>query len=228
MISQRFTPAFIAAFFITTSLLSAGCTEETSDDILNNDNSSINNDQLSNSLASLPLEDLSLDEIEGLYFMREEEKLAHDVYTTLYKQTAQTIFDNISDSEQTHTNAIKQLIDRYSLTDPVTNDSVGSFQNTTLASLYDTLVAQGSASLIDALLVGALIEEIDIIDIQTQLDTVVDNQDISLVYENLLKGSRNHLRSFVKVLAQQGVNYSPVELTQEQYDSIINSDMETQ
>jgi len=224
-------PRFITTIFIASSLILSACNEESDDDILNydaNSNSSINSNQLSNSLANLPLESLSSAEIDGLFFMREEEKLAHDVYTSLYTQTNQNIFNNISNSEQTHTDAIKQLINRYALTDPVTDNSIGVFQNSTLASLYSTFLAQGSASLIDALLVGALIEEIDIIDIQTELDTVVDNQDITLVYENLLKGSRNHLRSFVKVLAQHGVTYTPVELTQQQYDNIINSEMETQ
>ena len=45
------------------------------------------------------------------------------------------------------------------------------------------------------LLVGALIEEVDINDIQKELDEHVDNQDIVFVYDNLINGSYNHLRA---------------------------------
>jgi hypothetical protein len=69
--------------------------------------------------------------------------------------------------------------------------------------LYDQLVAGGSVSLVEALKVGAAIEEIDIIDLQAAL-ALVDNRDIRLVYENLLSGSRNHLQAFVRALQQQG------------------------
>jgi hypothetical protein len=137
------------------------------------------------------------------------------------------IFNNISNSEQTHTDAVLILLDRYGITDPVGTNDVGIFVNATLQGLYDTLIAQGSASLVDALLVGAAIEEIDIIDIQTQLDSYVDNQDIALVYDNLLKGSRNHLRAFVRNLEAQGMIYLPQYLSQDVYDSIINADLET-
>jgi hypothetical protein len=87
-------------------------------------------------------------------------------------------------------------------------------------------VAQGSASLIDALLVGAAIEEIDIIDIQNLVDALDGNDDIALVYENLMKGSRNHLRAFVRNLEGQGVVYQPQYLSQDVYDAIINADFE--
>ena len=227
------TVSHIAGLFILLSTLLTTACNDTTDDQNNissvdaNGNTTINADRLNKALSKLPLETISLAEEEGLYYMREEEKLAHDVYSFLYTNNGQTIFNNISDSEQTHTNAVKTLIERYNLTDPVINTDIGDFQNTLLQGLYDTLTAQGSASLIDALIVGAAIEEIDIIDIQAQLDTYVDNQDITLVYENLLKGSRNHLRSFVSTLLNQGITYTPQYLDQTVYDDIINSPMET-
>ena len=71
--------------------------------------------------------------------MREEEKLAHDVYVTLYAQWDLPIFQNISRSEQTHTDAVKTLIDRYGLTDPASS-KVGVFTNPDLQALYNDLV----------------------------------------------------------------------------------------
>lgn len=182
---------------------------------------------LNDTLSALPMEDLSDDEIAGLKFMREEEKLARDTYIEMFKIWNLNVFDNISKSEQTHTDAVLDLLVRYGITDPVGDNAVGVFIDEKLQNLYDSLIAQGSASLIDALLVGAAIEEIDIIDIQVQVDDFVDNQDIILVYESLLKGSRNHLRSFVSNLEKQGIVYQPQYLSQQTYDAIVNSAMET-
>ena len=91
-----------------------------------------------------------------------------------------------------------------------------------LQALYDQLVAGGSVSLVEALKVGAAIEEIDIIDLQAAL-ALVDNRDIRLVYENLLSGSRNHLQAFVRALQQQGVVYTPQYLAPADYAAIAGS-----
>ncbi|SMG09071.1 hypothetical protein SAMN05661096_00185 [Marivirga sericea] len=174
-------------------------------------------------IDTLPLEPLSEDEQLSLLFMREEEKLARDVYDFLYSRWSAQIFDNISSSEQTHMDAILALLNRYDLEDPVEGQESGAFVNSDIQQLYDDLTQLGEESSIDALKVGAAIEEIDIIDLKNALDSFVDNQDIEWVYDNLRSGSENHLRSFVKNLAMQGVTYQPQYLTQEEFDAIINS-----
>jgi hypothetical protein len=73
--------------------------------------------------------------------------------------------------------------------------------------------------------VGAVIEEIDMIDINKALLSI-DNQDIVLVYQNLLKGSRNHLRSFVSNLALHGVIYVPQYMPAADYQAIVSSPVE--
>jgi hypothetical protein len=173
-------------------------------------------------IDTLPLEPLSENEQSSLLFMREEEKLARDVYDYLHIIWSAQIFDNISSSEQMHMDAILALLDRYELEDPATGKEPGVFVNSNLQQLYDDLALEGQESIIDALKVGAAIEEIDIIDLKNALDSFVDNQDIELVYDNLMQGSENHLRSFVKNLANQGVTYQPQYLTQDEFDAIIN------
>jgi len=180
-----------------------------------------------NQIDALPLETLSDAERDSIVFMREEEKLARDVYLGLGDLWTLPIFDNIADSEETHMDAVKLLLDRYQLADPADGNGIGEFTNTDLQTLYDQLAQRGATSLIEALTVGALIEDLDIYDLQTQLDTVVDNQDIATVWANLQKGSRNHLRSFVSRLAGYGVTYVPQYISQDEYDAIINSDYET-
>jgi len=165
---------------------------------------------------------LSEDEAAGLLFMREEEKLAHDVYLALYTEWQLPIYQNIAGSEQTHTDAVLQLITRYGLDDPAAGLAAGEFTDPTLQSLYDQLVAQGSVSLEAALRVGAAIEEIDILDLEERLSQT-DKADIQRVYGNLLAGSRNHLHAFVGTLEQQtGTSYTPQYLTQMAYDAIMS------
>lgn len=189
--------------------------------------STFNATALGAALTALPVEILSAEEQATLIYMREEEKLAHDVYAqfnTLYSGSTR-VFGNIATSELTHTESIRQLLVRYSLADPAATTAPGVFQNATLQGLYTQLVAAGSVSYVEGLKVGAAIEELDMIDINTAM-LQVDNQDIRLVYENLLKGSRNHLRSFVKTLANQGVTYLPQYMAVADYNAIVTTAIE--
>ena len=189
--------------------------------------SSFNSTALGLSLAALPIETLSVAEQASLAFMREEEKLAHDVYAQMDTRWAAStrVFGNIANSEATHTEAVRQLLLRYSLVDPAATLAAGLFQNSTLQALYTQLATAGAISLIEALKVGAAIEEIDMIDINTALLNI-DNQDIRLIYDNLLKGSRNHLRSFVNTLLNQGVTYVPQYMDALAYAVIVSTPIE--
>lgn len=85
--------------------------------------------------------------------MREEEKLAHDVYVTLSAQWGYPIFANIAAAEQTHSEAVLQLMAQYGLEDVAENNPTGIFENADLQDLYDQLVAQGSQSVATAVAV---------------------------------------------------------------------------
>jgi len=147
-------------------------------------------------------------EEQELLYLREEEKLARDVYTALYASSSLQIFSNISQSEQRHMNAALSLLQTYGLTDPVGSNAAGVFTNSELQSLYDQLVAQGAASQIAALQVGVLIEETDIADLEAAIGNT-DKPDVIRVYNNLLKGSRNHLSAFTNNLAALGGEPNP-------------------
>ncbi|WP_346855653.1 DUF2202 domain-containing protein [uncultured Draconibacterium sp.] len=166
--------------------------------------------------------DLSDDEIEGIVFMREEEKLARDVYLQLGDLFPHNTFENIAESEQSHTDAILRLINFYTLDDPALGNDIGEFENEELQQLHDFLMALGSMELDSALVVGAIIEETDILDIQ-ELKDLTDVKNIDQVYGNLLDGSENHLRAFVLALSNEGINYIPRFLDQERFDEIIGN-----
>ena len=164
--------------------------------------------------------DLNDAEKEALIFMREEEKLAHDVYVVMYELWGMRIFQNISGSEQSHTEAVKSLLDGYGVPDPAVAE-IGVFSNPDLQVLYNDLVTKGSQSLTDALLVGAAIEEIDILDLEERL-AQTDNADIQHVFENLLKGSGNHLRAFTSsFMTQTGETYQPQYMSIMTYQAIV-------
>ena len=142
-------------------------------------------------------------EEEHILYMREEEKLARDVYLTMYELWGAEIFANISDSEQRHMDAIKNLITRYGLVYPVVDDAVGMFTNQDFEILYDELVADGSVSLEEALKVGVRIEELDIADLKLALqDTSM--RTVKRVFQNLLNGSYNHLSAFERNIETGG------------------------
>ena len=172
-------------------------------------------------LTTIPVSDLSAEEAAALLFMREEEKLARDVYNQLFTLWGLPTFQSIAASEQTHMDQVKLLMDRYALSDPALDP--GQFTDANLQALYNQLMAQGSLSIADAIKVGATIEEVDIVDLQTRF-TQTDNADIQLVYNNLMNGSFNHLQAFTNVLTQQtGETYQPQYLSADQYQVILSS-----
>ena len=136
------------------------------------------------------------EEIDGLIHMRIEEKLARDVYTVLGTTYNSQVFLNIKLSEQAHMDAVKRMLDKYNIPDPLTTDEVGVFPNETFQALYDQYIAQGNVSLNDAFLVGVTIEELDIADLEDQLTNAVTNPSIIRLYTNLKAGSVSHLAAF--------------------------------
>ena len=163
------------------------------------------------------------EEVAGLLWMREEEQLAHDVYTLLGDQWGLRIFENIAASEQTHIEATVDLLDRFDLTDPVVGNEPGTFTDPAIQALYGDLAARGSASRDDALVVGATIEELDIADLRARADAT-DEQAIVDVYARLERASRNHLRAFVGQLDLLGVEYEPTVLAD--FEEIVTAPME--
>lgn len=164
-------------------------------------------------------------EKEGLLLMREEEKLARDVYRYLGERWKMNIFFNIAESEQTHTDAVRVLLVRYNIEDPVKDDAPGKFTSAEMLKLYDDLTKKGEVSLVEALTVGAIVEDLDIKDLDILLRET-DKSDIILTYKNLQKGSRNHIRAFVKNLERRGFVYQPKYISNEIFEQIISSEQE--
>lgn len=135
-----------------------------------------------------------------LVYLIEEEKLAHDVYSVMFQKYGAQVFGNILDSEQTHQGKVLSLLQSRGIADP-RNNAVGQFNDVSLQSLYDELIARGNTSTEEAYRVGVVIEETDIADITKQLATATES-DIVTTLEALRKGSESHLRAFNRQLGK--------------------------
>lgn len=155
-----------------------------------------------------------------LIYLREEEKLARDVYLKLYDKWGLMPHKNIAASEQKHTDAVKDVLANNNLPDPVKDDTVGVYKNPEIAKLYNDLVALGGKSEVDALLVGTTIEDLDIYDITQMLDNTT-NPTVIAVYKNLRCGSYNHMRAYYGQLKSRGESYKPQYITQVALDAIL-------
>lgn len=172
--------------------------------------------------AQMPAQPVNDKEKAALIYMREEEKLAHDIYVTLFEKWNLRAFQNISKSETRHTKAIKALLKKYKIDDPVKSNEVGTFTNPELGELFKKLVAQGEKSLKDALIVGATIEDLDIADLHERMSET-DNDDIKCVFDRLTQGSENHMRAFMRQLQANGSTYKAQYISQTELEEIINS-----
>jgi len=185
----------------------------------------VSNLSVTSQIEAFPVEALNADELNSLQLMREEEKLARDVYTTLYAKWNVNVFTNIASSEQQHTDAVLTLINKYNLSDPVVSSVVGVFSDPELQNLYNQLVAQGNLSVLDAYKVGVTIEDLDIFDLEEALSKS-DNQDIKYTFDLLTMGSRNHMRSFYGQIVGLGGTYSAQFITQAELEAIVTSPRE--
>lgn len=163
---------------------------------------------------------LNQTEINDLKFLREEEKLARDVYLFSFNKYQVSIFDNISQSEQKHMNSVLNLLNRYGIQDSASS-KIGIFNNPDLQSLYTSLTSQSNISLVEALKVGATIEDLDINDIDDFIRNTTKS-DLLNVYNNLTCGSKNHIRSYTSELSSNNVIYEPQFISYEYYTLILS------
>jgi hypothetical protein len=194
---------YLALTLSLASTLLFGCTDDNKETI--------------DSLASLT--PLTIQEIEDLQFLREEEKLARDVYTHAYNLYGVNIFNNIASSEQRHTDSVLELMNRYEVEDTATA-TLGDFTDPELSQLYITLIARVETSEAGAYGVGATIEDLDIYDLDLKA-THTQNTELQNLYANLKCGSENHMRSFTKKLTALNQTYTPVYIDAAQYTEIL-------
>jgi hypothetical protein len=173
-------------------------------------------------VLNLPKQPLSKQEIKELKRLREEEKVARDAYYTFYKIYHLPIFLNIAKNESWHMHMVKLLLNKYELDDPAlsTGDKVGVFKSKEMQKMYNQMVKEGSKSIKDALFTAAKSEDLDIYDLNKAIKNS-DNKDIKFVYTTLKHGSEYHLKDFVGILKDFGVNYTPRYISKAYFKRIM-------
>ena len=189
-------------FMLLTGLMVSGCSNDSSTD------------------EAMVLPELKSTDNEALLFMLEEEKLARDTYDYLYNLWGTRQFGNIRQSEQSHMNAIENLLVLYNIDYEIL--PYGEFANAELQQLYNQFEVDGQASESAALIIGATIEDLDIVDLMERIEAT-ENTAIIDVFSRLQCGSENHLRAFTSTLSALGEAYEPQFLDSELYQSIISS-----
>lgn len=152
--------------------------------------------------AATSLTTLSEDEVATLQWMREEEKLARDLYLELSAFYPAKVLTNIAAAEQKHFDALGAKLLLYGVEDPALTD-IGMFSNPLLQQRHDELLALGIVSYAEALGVGVAVETEDILDLQDAIDGT-SSRPLGRTYQHLLNGSENHLRAFTKLLVRLG------------------------
>lgn len=213
----------------------------------------------SSSRSSRAANPSELNEGDGahLIFMRSEEKLARDVYLTLSGMyPEQPVFSRIATTaEQRHTDKILDMLLKFAVDDPEPAtlpavlppvDQIGVFENpyfaTYFSDKFSLLKSKAEVSLLEALKVGALIEELDMKDINYCNEVVYDVfefpapppaycgltvtavRPLQNTLGHLLAGSENHLCAFVRQIGPLSEScYDAQYLTQQEVWDIIDA-----
>jgi hypothetical protein len=162
--------------------------------------------------------DLTADEIEFIFAVREDEKIARDLYISFFGKFGLKPFENIGKAEDNHIKATEKLFDYYEIDYPALSGN-GKFENAIRQKLFDSLLLKVNTEL-DAFKVMAVLEESNIVEYGAVIKTVV-NPNIKMVIENLAKASANHFKAAIRQITALGGTYTPEFLTQEQYRAVI-------
>lgn len=154
--------------------------------------------------------------------MRDEEKLARDVYDRF--APTDPLFATLADAERRHFDAVGRLMASRGLPDPAAAAAPGAFGDPATTALYEALVARGTTP-VTRFEVAAEIEETDLDDLRRALERVA-SPDVRAVFENLARGSRNHMRHVDARLTALGIAYAPRRLARADYDAIVRSPIE--
>ncbi len=150
--------------------------------------------------------ELTEHQLDELFHIFQEEKVARDVYITLGRQYPdENTFAKIQLSEQEHMLAAQVLCERYGIDTSdvdisLNDDAIGQFELHEMQVLYNTCIELGSVSHLEAVKVGELVEITDIKDIEIASEGMP--ADVLRTYDNLKAGSYEHLDAYRRAIAR--------------------------
>jgi hypothetical protein len=171
-----------------------------------------------------PLEDISAVDETALLKIWQDQKLSRDLYQSFYTAYSLPIYANMLSDAQHHMDFMHILLGKFGVSVP--QDVAGLFADQEAQNLFDLMLNAGNGSAVEALRQGAAAEDMTIADLQILLPQT-DNLEIQIIYQNLLKSARNHLRLIIKELSQAGIDYDPQYISDDDFAAIIVSPVET-
>lgn len=163
---------------------------------------------------------------DALRFAVQQEKLGRDLFLLYYDVWGDGRFLDLHEAEASHRHAAAWLLDKYGIADPAHGLPDGAYADLDLQWAWDDWSSAGAAHFTEALISGATLVEWSIDELETQQVFEVDTPDVHFLYDSLLLASRNHLRLLVDWLADHGVPYHPVYLSDGEYLDIVGTPIE--
>lgn len=164
----------------------------------------------------------SPDEQETLRFLLEQRRLVRDIYRHLHGAWEIPAFADLAGAEQRGIGELQRLHRQLRLRHLPADGEPGIFADPALGQLYRRLLTQGLFDIREALELGALIEEMSIIDLRDAIDESRSHR-LDQIYIALLGNAYAHLRAIHRQLARSGVDYQPRLLPREGLEAILNN-----
>jgi hypothetical protein len=115
------------------------------------------------------------------------------------------------------------MLDRYSIDYAgLAANPEGVFTNGEIQEQFAELAALAAGGEASAYKAGALVEEVDIEDLDAAI-AATSQEDLRCVYSNLRAASVKHLQAFVKNLERLGETYEPQVLSQAEIEGLLAS-----
>src|SRR6476620_4362177 len=166
---------------------------------------------------------LSPAETKALINLHDNQKLSLFVYDSLYAIWGINPFGNIRSAESQHVNFLDDVADNYAL-ELETNEpgnSAATFTTPQAETIYQESISKGSLSVVDALKMGARLEEMSL-QVLHNAKAVTIKSDLLHTFDILAMGSKNNLQAFNRRLKMYGITYEPGFLEQKDFRNIIN------
>lgn len=189
---------------------------------------------------TLPLE---IEQKEALSYMWHEESLAYDLYLALYafhdsNASIAPLSMIATKSESTHTALVEELVEKYDINvtnlvdytieysaDELAALPAGTYVIPEIQDLYDELYAKGTATEVDAIEAGCMVEVVDVMDLNNYINVSSNYPDLVSTFEALRADSYKHYWKFNDTLVDtfgvvdgccslgtiKGVNYCKTE-----------------
>jgi len=149
-----------------------------------------------------------------------DELAARDLYAALDKQTQRRVFQNIGRAEVRHRDIIASLLQSAGHAVPE-EPRAGEYPDADMVEVYKKLLAKGQESELGAFQAGAAFEELDILELETELAKPGLHQQEVEVLTALRDASVRHLRAFRRQITRMGAEPEPAYLSAERIGELL-------